>query len=66
MPDAEMAALLRAVLDEVCAEIPPWDTTTRDRVAARLRAAAREDRCSLEDLKRAGWQALIRTPTMWR
>lgn len=66
MPDAEMAALLRVVLDEVCAEIPPWDTAARERVAARLRAAAREDRCSLEDLKRAGWDALTRAPTMWR
>lgn len=54
MPDAEVAALLRVVLDQVCAEIPPWDTATRERVAARLRAAAREDRCSFEDLKRAG------------
>lgn len=62
MPDAEMTALLRAVLDEVCAEIPPWDTTARERVAARLRAAAREDRCSLEDLKRAGWDAPAHRP----
>lgn len=66
MPDAEMAALLQVVLDEVCAEIPPRDTATRERVAARLRAAARENRCSLEDLKRAGWDALTRAPTMWR
>lgn len=66
MPDAEMAALLRVVLDEVCSDIPPWDTATRERVAARLRAAVREDRCSLEDLKRAGRNALTRAPTMWR
>lgn len=66
MPDAEMAALLQVVLDQVCAEIPPWDAATRERVAARLRAAAREDRCSFEDLKRAGKDALIRAPTMWR
>lgn len=66
MPKAEMAALLRVVLDEVCADIPPWDTTTRERVAARLRAAARENRCSLEDLKQAGRHALTGTPTMWR
>lgn len=66
MPDAEMAALLRVVLDEVCAEIPPWDTAARERVAARLRAAARADSCSLEDLKRAARDALTRAPTMWR
>ncbi|MDA9405600.1 MULTISPECIES: hypothetical protein [unclassified Bradyrhizobium] len=66
MPDAEMAALLQAVLDEVCADVPAWDTTTRERVAIRLRATARQDRCSLEDLKRAGRDALTRAPTMWR
>ena len=66
MPDAEMTALLQAVLDEVCADIPPWDTTTRVRVAERLRAVARRDRCSSEDLKRAGQDAVTRAPTMWR
>lgn len=66
MPDAEITALLQAVLDEVCADIPAWDTTTRERVAMRLRATARQDRYSLEDLKRAGQDALIRAPTMWR
>jgi hypothetical protein len=66
MPHAEMTAALQAVLDEVCAEIPPRDTTLRQRVAARLRAAAREENCSFDDLKRAGRDALTRTPTMWR
>lgn len=66
MPDAEMAALLRAVLDEVCAEIPPWDTTTRGRVATRLSDLVRSRQCSVDDLRRAGRDALIRAPTMWR
>ncbi|WP_298876162.1 hypothetical protein [uncultured Bradyrhizobium sp.] len=66
MPDAEMTALLQAVLDEVCADVPPWDATTRARVAMRLRATARQDSCSPEDLQRAGRDALIRAPTMWR
>lgn len=66
MPDAEMAALLRAVLDEVCAEIPPWDTTTRGRVAARLSDLVRSRQCSVDDLRRAGGDALVRAPTMWR
>ena len=65
MPD-EMIALLRAVLDEVCADIPPWDTTTRERVAMRLRATVRQERCSSEDLKRAAREALTRAPSMWR
>lgn len=66
MPDAEMAALLRAVLDEICAEIPLWDTTTRGRVAARLSDLVRARQCSVDDLRRAGRDALIRAPTMWR
>jgi hypothetical protein len=65
MPDAEMTALLRAVLDEVCAGVPWAEVTTRERVAAKLREAARTGRCSVEDLKRTGRDALIRTPTMW-
>ncbi|RXH10869.1 hypothetical protein [Bradyrhizobium guangzhouense] len=65
MPDAEMTALLQAVLDEVCAELPPWDTTTRERVAERLRNLVRSGRSSVDELKRAGRDALIRAPTMW-
>jgi len=65
MPDAEMTALLQAVLDEVCADIPPWDTRTRERVAARLRDLVRSGCCSVEKLKRAGREALTRAPTMW-
>ncbi|MBR0685217.1 hypothetical protein JQ612_14000 [Bradyrhizobium manausense] len=66
MPDPEMAALLRAVLDEVCAEIPLSDTTTRERVAARLRKAAQTNRHAVQDLRQAARDALIRAPTMWR
>ncbi|WP_194477215.1 hypothetical protein [Bradyrhizobium sp. CCBAU 53338] len=64
MPDAEITVLLEAVLDDVCAGTPPWDTTTRERVAVRLRAVAREDHCSLEDLERARRDALTRAPIM--
>ena len=65
MPDAEMAALLRAVLDEVCADIPCSETATRERVAERLSEVVRSGHCSVEDLKRAGRDALTRAPTMW-
>lgn len=65
MPDAQIAALLRAVLDDVCAELPPWDTATRERVAAKLRDLVRSGHASIDDLKRAGRDALTRAPTMW-
>ncbi|MBC9878546.1 hypothetical protein G8O24_14475 [Bradyrhizobium sp. INPA01-394B] len=65
MPDAETAALLRAVLDEVCAELAPFDMVTRERVAARLNDLVRSGPCSVDDLRQAGRDALIRVPTMW-
>lgn len=36
MLDAETAALLRAVLEELCASISQFDADTRARVASRL------------------------------
>ena len=66
MRDAEMAARLQAVLDEVCANLAPTEAGKRERVAAKLRDAVREDGCSLEDLRRAGRDALTHAPTMWR
>lgn len=66
MPDADMVCLLRAVLDEVCADVAPSDTAMRQRVAAKLREAAQAATCSIEDLRRAGRDELTRAPTMWR
>ena len=40
MPDADMVSLLRAVLDDVCADIPSTEATIRERVAEKLREAA--------------------------
>ena len=65
MPDAEMTALLRAVLDEVCAGQISSETATRERVATRLSDLIRSGRCSVEELKRAGREAVTRAPTMW-
>ena len=65
MPDAEMAALLRAVLDEVCVDLAPSEMATRERIAARLSDLVRSGQCSVDDLRRAGRDALTRAPTMW-
>ncbi|SDI65480.1 hypothetical protein SAMN05216338_102741 [Bradyrhizobium sp. Rc2d] len=64
--DAELAALLRAVLNEVCVNVPSSDVVTRRRIAAKLREALRADRYSLEELKQDGRDALVGVPTMWR
>lgn len=66
MPDAELAALIQAVLDDVCAGLPLSEPATRERVATRLREAAQADRRSIEDLNQAARDALVRAPTMWR
>jgi hypothetical protein len=65
MPDAEMAALLRAVLDEVCADLAPSEMAARERIAARLSDLVRSGQCSVDVLRRAGRDALTRAPTMW-
>jgi hypothetical protein len=70
MPDAETAALLRTVLNELCAGVPPFDACTRTNVASRLLEVARQGKPSIDDLREAGRVALPPTPTspptMWR
>jgi hypothetical protein len=66
MPDIQTAALLRAVLHELCADLPPSDASTRTYVASKLLETVRQGTPSLDDLKRAGRQVLRDPPTMWR
>jgi hypothetical protein len=66
MPDAETAALLRAVLDELCASVTSTDNITRTHVASTLLATAQQGDISFDELKAAGAEALRRPPTMWR
>ncbi|WJR80441.1 hypothetical protein [Bradyrhizobium sp. NP1] len=66
MFDPKTAALLRAVLDELCEDVPQLETSTRTRVASRLLEAATKSDWSIDDLKKAGREALADAPTMWR
>jgi hypothetical protein len=66
MPDAETVAMLRAVLDELCANISQYDASTRTNVASRLLEAAKYGAPSINDLRQAGRAVLRKTPTMWR
>ena len=66
MPDPETVALLRAVLDELCASVSPFDLATRTNVASRPLETVKHGSSSLDDLKRAGIEALRPPPTMWR
>ncbi len=66
MPDAETAAVLRAVLDELCAEVALEDTPTRTGVASTRLAATKCGRRSVDELREAGKAARRRPPSMWR
>jgi hypothetical protein len=58
MFNAETTALLRAVLEEVCENIPVTETGARSHVASKLLEAAAHGRISTDDLKAAGQKAL--------
>ncbi len=66
MFDAETTALLRAVLDQVCENVPRYETGARTRVASRILEAATHGETSAENLKLIGRKALGDAPTMWR
>ena len=66
MPDAETAAVLRTVLDQLCADLSPWDARTRTNVASKLLETVKLGSSSVDDLERAGKEALRQAPTMWR
>ena len=63
--DAEMTALLRAVLEKVCENIPVSETGAGAYVASKLLDAASHGQLSTDALKAAGRKALNPT-TMWR
>lgn len=60
MFSAETTALLRAVLEEVCEDIPVSETGARTHVASKILEAAAEGQLSSEALKTAGRRALNR------
>jgi hypothetical protein len=58
MFDAETIARLRAVLDEVCADISCLETGARTHVASKILEAATRGETSADRLKQVGRQAL--------
>jgi hypothetical protein len=54
MADAELAAILRTVFNELCVTVPATDTSTRTNVASALLAATKDGPLSLDDLREAG------------
>ncbi|UQE03096.1 hypothetical protein JEY30_35375 [Bradyrhizobium japonicum] len=62
--DAEITAMLSALLEEVCENIPVSETGARAYVATKLLDAAAHGQLSTDALKAAGRKALD-PPTMW-
>jgi hypothetical protein len=58
MFSAEVTARLRAVLDEVCASIPKYETDTWTLVACKILETAANGELSIEGLRAAGYRAL--------
>lgn len=63
MFSAETTALLRAVLEEICQDIPVSETGARTHVASKILEAAAQGQLSTDALKAAGRRALD-SPTM--
>jgi hypothetical protein len=66
MTDAKTAALLRSLIEELCAQVPKFDADTKINVASKLLEAVEQGRSSADDLRAAGREALRQPPTMWR
>ena len=66
MFDPATTALLRAVLDDVCADISRFETGARAHVASRILEAAAKGDVAPENLKKVGREALHDAPTIWR
>ncbi|WP_247447192.1 hypothetical protein [Bradyrhizobium sp. 197] len=66
MLDATTTTLLRAVLEEVCDNLPRSETGTRAHVASKILEAANKGEITAERLRQVAMQALRSAPTMWR
>lgn len=65
MFNTETTALLRAVLEEVCENIPVSETGARTHVASKILEAAARGQLSADALTAVGCKAL-NPPTVWR
>jgi hypothetical protein len=66
MSDRATTALLRTILDEVCASVSHSETGARTHVASKILEAANRGETSPEGLKQIGREALSQAPSMWR
>jgi len=65
MFDPEVTALLRTILDEVCADLSEFEPGRKALVASKLLESASKGELSADTLRSVGRRALKVTPSMW-
>lgn len=66
MSDRTTTALLRTILDEICASVSRSEPGARTHVASKILEAANRGETPPEGLKQIRRDALSQAPTMWR
>nr|WP_239629240.1 hypothetical protein [Bradyrhizobium sp. I71] len=66
MFDPAATALLRAVFEEVCEDVPRLQAVAHTHVASKLLEATSKGETAPESLAQVGREALHDAPTMWR
>jgi len=65
MFNSEVTALLRTILDEVCADLSEYEAGRKALVASKLLESASKGELSADALRSVGRRALQVPPSMW-
>jgi hypothetical protein len=65
MFSSDVTSLLRALLDEVCADVAANETSKKALVASKILESASKGERDADALRTIGRQALRETPSMW-
>jgi hypothetical protein len=65
MFESVVTALLRAVRDETCVDVPAQEAEKKTRVASNIREAATKGETQVDKFRAAGRQAFLPPPSMW-
>ena len=60
-----VTALLRAVLDETCVDVPAREAEQKTRVASNILEVAPKGETHVDKFRTAGRQAFLPPPSMW-
>jgi hypothetical protein len=65
MFESVVTALLRAVRDETCVDVPAHEAEKKTRVASNILEAATKGETQVDKFRAAGRQAFLPPPSMW-